>query len=106
MTDIKNIDGDVIYTSASPNDTIKQALHQALRARVNLQYADLQDANLQGANLRWADLREANLQGANLQEADLQGANLMGADLEEADLRGAKIQLGNRIIKLEASSDD
>jgi uncharacterized protein YjbI with pentapeptide repeats len=101
MTDIKNIDGDVIYTSASPNDTIKQALHQALRARVNLQYADLQDANLQGANLRWADLREANLQEADLEEADLRGANL-----EEADLRGAKIQLGNRIIKLEASSDD
>ena len=38
--------------------------------------ANLRGANLQYANLQYADLRGANLQYANLQGADLRGANL------------------------------
>jgi uncharacterized protein YjbI with pentapeptide repeats len=71
MTEIKNTSGEVIFTSASETDTIKQALHQALRARVNLLYADLQDTDLRGA-----DLGESNLQYANLSRANLCCANL------------------------------
>ena len=95
MTDIKNIDGEVIYTSASETDTIKQAVEQAVKAG-----ADLRGADLWNANLRWANLWNANLRGANLWNA-----NLRGADLEGADLRGARIKLGNRTFKLEACDD-
>jgi uncharacterized protein YjbI with pentapeptide repeats len=73
--------------------------------RLDLLFADLRDANLQGADLRYAnlqgaDLRDANLQGAKLQEAVLIRANLQGADLtdaklERADLRGANLQGAN-----------
>ena len=64
----------------------------------DLRKADLRNANLWGADLRDADLRNANLRGANLQDADLRRADLLGADLRNADLdfscwplwRGAK----------------
>lgn len=100
MTDIKNIDGDVIFTSASPDDTIKEALEQAVKAGVSLQRADLEWTDLQGV-----DLRDADLQDTNLNEAKLMGANLRGVDLEGADLRGAKIRMSDRTFKLEACDD-
>ena len=50
MVEIKNIEGEVIFTSEE---------------------ADLQEADLQEANLRWANLRGANLQEANLRGADI-----------------------------------
>lgn len=116
MTEIKNIDGEVIYTSKNPDDTIKQALHQALKARGNLQYADLQDANLRGAdlggiNLKYANLSRADLFRANLRQACLRDAileetnlacaDLQGADLSGVNLRGTTITLGNTAFKLD-----
>lgn len=95
MTDIKNIDGEVIYTSASETDTIKQAVEQAVKAGADLRGADLSDA----------DLRGSDLEGANLRWANLHRADLTGADLRGANLGGAKIKLGNRTFTLEACDD-
>lgn len=131
MTEIKNIFSEVIYTSANDDDTIKQALEQAVKAGVSLHKADLRGADLEGADLWGADLRDADLRdadlggaqltGANLQGADLTGANLWGADLtganlqgvdltganlwgvnlEGADLEGAKITTGSKTFTLD-----
>lgn len=56
-----------------------------------LRVANLKEANLKEANLRGANLRGANLWGANLKEANLWGANLWGANLEGANLQGANL---------------
>ena len=96
--EIKNIDGDVIYTSSKP--TLKEAVEEAVGCKANLYGADLykadlseanlSEADLYGANLCGADLYGANLCGADLREADLSKANLSEANLSEADLYGAK----------------
>lgn len=96
MTEIPNIYGEVIFTSANPDDTFKQALEQSVKAGVSLQGASLQGANLQGANLR----------GADLWRADLWRADLEGADLEGANLHGAKIQIGNKVFTLKEGGTD
>jgi hypothetical protein len=59
---------------------------------LNLQGANLQEADLQGANLSRAYLQGASHFRAYLQEADLQEADLQEADLQEADLQGANLQ--------------
>lgn len=56
---------------------------------VNLSYAKLRNAKLNGAtlysiNLQGADLRDADLRGANLHKSDLRRANLQGAIIDEA----------------------
>ena len=63
--------------------------------------ADLRGANFEGVEIEVADLREANLQGTNFQgaylggaclkEANLQGANLREANLDEAVFRQANL---------------
>jgi len=60
MIEIKNENGDVIYTVDA--DTLSEA---------NLSEANLRGADLRGANLREANLREADLSGADLREANL-----------------------------------
>ena len=92
--EIKNIDGDVIYTSSKP--TLKEAVEEAVGCKAdlcgaNLSKTNLSKADLSKANLYGADLYGANLRGANLYGADLYGANLCGADLREADLREANL---------------
>jgi len=69
---------------------------------INLQWADLTEANLRMAtliyaNLQESDLREAKLQGAYLLYANLQGANLSGAKLQGAYLGGTNLQEANLI---------
>ncbi len=61
-----------------------------------LAYADLTDADLDGANLDSADLRgahlvRAGLVGADLRHTRLDGASLAGADLQGATLAGARL---------------
>jgi len=92
--EIKNIDGDVIYTSSKP--TLKEAVEEAVGCKAdlcgaNLCDADLCKANLCGANLCGADLRDADLRDANLCGANLCKANLCDANLCEADLCGANL---------------
>lgn len=57
----------------------------------NLAYADLRNANLQGADLSFVNLENAILDGANLRNAELVGTNLAGADLYLADLTDANL---------------
>ena len=97
--EIKNIDGDVIYTSSKP--TLKEAVEEAVGckadlcganlSKTNLSKADLSKANLRDANLSKADLREADLRDADLGRADLCEANLYGANLSKANLYGADL---------------
>lgn len=57
----------------------------------NLEGAQLIGAKLPGAFLNNADLQSAIMFRANLERADLEGANLANADLNEANLKGAKV---------------
>ena len=59
--------------------------------RANLSHAILNGADLSGARLCEADLRSADLNWANLSGADLSGANLSGASLNWANLKGATL---------------
>ena len=88
--EIKSIFGNVLFEYTKENNTIKDAIEEAVK-----QGAYLYGADLYGANLRGADLYRANLRGANLYGADLYGADLYGADLRGADLRGADLEGAN-----------
>ena len=70
LIEIKNISGNVIYSS------------EAVSLAACLENAVKDGANLRGANLDGAYLRGANLRGANLDGANLRGANLRGANLD------------------------
>ncbi|MGH2505836.1 MAG: pentapeptide repeat-containing protein [Ktedonobacteraceae bacterium] len=80
----------VIYTSEK--QTMREAVEDAVRAKVSLRSADLRSAYLQGADLRSAYLRSAYLRSADLRSADLRSADLQGADLRSADLQGADLR--------------
>ena len=60
--------------------------------RVNLEGADLRNADLLLAHLINADLRGAEMQGADLFRAEMQGADLRWAEMQGADLSGAEMQ--------------
>ena len=85
--EIKNKQGDVIYTSESK--TIKEAVLEAVNKSANLRSAYLSGAYLSGADLRGAYLRGADLSGAYLSGAYLRGADLRGAYLSGAYLSGS-----------------
>jgi len=68
-----------------------------LHHRIYGKTLDLQFAQLQGANLADVQLQEANLMGANLQKVNLKGAqlqkvNLKGAQLQKANLERVQLQ--------------
>jgi len=90
---IKNIYGDVIFTSQA--ETIKDSLLEAIKSGTNLSGADLSGANLSGADLYGANLSVANLSVANLYGANLSVADLYGADLSVANLYGANLYGAN-----------
>jgi len=74
MTKIKNIYGEVIFTSANRNDTSKESVEQAVEANVSLMKAKLRDANLQ------------KLQGANLHNAKITIGNRVFTLKEETNV--------------------
>ena len=90
------INDGVIFEYETENNTIKDTLEMAVKQGVNLQYANLKDAdlhhtnlegaNLKGANLSIADLSFANLKGANLTDANLTFINLIGANLKNISI--------------------
>ena len=82
--EIKSIFGKVLFALEKENNTIKETLEEAIRNNVNLEYANLMNANLEYANLEYANLENANLMNANLGYANLENANLMNANLENA----------------------
>jgi len=92
--EIKNIYGAVLFTADVPEGTesgliARVALEQAVADGANLDGAYLDGAYLRGANLDGAYLRGAYLDGAYLDGAYLRGANLDGAYLRGANLDGA-----------------
>jgi hypothetical protein len=106
--EIKNISGEVIYTTEA--DSLKVAIEEAVKEGKSLEDAYLSGAylsgaDLRGADLRGADLRGADLYGANLIRADLRGAYLRGADLYGANLRGADL-MGANLIRANLSGAD
>jgi len=75
---------------------------------VDLNFADLRNANLvqfdkNDADLSGTDLRNANLSGANLSGTNLSRAKLQGANLSKVDLSGANLKdaSGVNVKKLE-----
>ena len=62
---------------------------------IDLDWADLSEANLVRADLSGADLWKANLSGADLRHADLRRANLGGANLSRANLSRANLHEAN-----------
>ena len=114
MIEIKNINGDVIYTHegntlscANLNgaklsfadltgaDLTGADLTGADLTDAKLSFADLTGAKLSFANLRSADLTDAKLYSANLRGSHLNAADLTGAKLYDADLNGAKLKGAN-----------
>jgi hypothetical protein len=68
-------------------------------AIVDLENADLSEADLRLDNLSHADLSHADLTGATLSDANLKEADLSGATLLEADLRGAELSGARGVTK-------
>ncbi len=66
--EIKSIFGIVLFTYEKENATIKDAVEQAVKEKVSLNYADLSSADLRLADLRSADLRLANLRSVENKE--------------------------------------
>lgn len=63
--------------------------------KVDLSWANLQEADLSGANFSRANFSVADLSGANFSVADLSGAKLLRANLQEVDLSGANLSGAN-----------
>jgi hypothetical protein len=87
MIEVKNTSGATLWTSQQ--ETVGNAVGEAVHKGVELTMADL----------KGADLRKVNLEGAKLLCADLRGANLLGANLKmaslvNADLTGAQVDVG------------
>ena len=84
----------VIFEGEFPS--IKDAVEEAVRQKVNLSNADLYNAdlynaNLFNANLSNADLSNADLSNSNLSYANLSNANLFNAKLSSANLSNADL---------------
>ncbi len=103
--EIKSIFGKVLFTYTNENATIKDAVEQAVKEKVSLEYADFSSADLSCANLLSANLRSADLRCADLSCADLHSANLRSAKNKETaylpifckwnySVIGDKIQIG------------
>lgn len=78
-------DNEVIYTSDCA--TIREAVEQAVREKIELSFADLQSTDLSNINLP-----SAKLFNAKLSYSTLKNTFLIGADLSFANLKGARIE--------------
>ena len=84
IVEIKHIDGRILFSGEYAS--VKDALLDAIKQKVDISGAYLRSASLCGANLQGA-----KLQGVDLRYADLGGAYLRGVDLSSVDLRDANI---------------
>jgi hypothetical protein len=82
--------GTPIYSDAAAT-TKREAVINAVRAGVRLDYADLSGIDLNGASLNGASLNRASLNGASLNGASLDDASLNRASLNGASLNGASL---------------
>jgi len=89
-----NLDGvdmeeaDINFANLSRASLKKTNLRKAIIS-ANLEYADLKEANMEGAALNIAKLKGAKLIEARLESAMLGGADLTEANLNSANLKGA-----------------
>ena len=100
---IKNrFTGSLIFEYESENNTIKETLLEAVKAKADLYGADLRDANLRDADLYGSNLRCANLYGANLRGAkDIPAIAIAETRVcAEGDIFGYKKCLNGIIVKL------
>ncbi len=88
---LSRFNASILFEFEAEENSLKITLQAAVKARANLDGADLRGADLYGANLYGANLRSANLYGADLRSANLYGANLHGANLDGANLYGANL---------------
>lgn len=98
IINIKNIYGKTIYQCEAR--TFKEAVEKAIKAKIdlsyaNLRFADLSFANLSHINLSFADLSHANLSYADLSYVNLSYANLFNANLSYANLSCANLSYAN-----------
>jgi hypothetical protein len=95
------LNGKVLFAHGQENNSIKITLEAAVKAGVDLSYADLKSAYLGNANLGNAHLNGANLNGAYMGNAYLKSAYLGGTNLGNAYLNGADLSdayLGNTYL--------
>jgi hypothetical protein len=85
VTSIFSIDGKELYSGKE--ETMREALRNAIDSGTDLRNADLRNAYLVKLDLSGVDLSGANLSRANLRGVNLSGANLIGAKLSGADFR-------------------
>ena len=93
--EIKNINGDVLFSHTAENNSIKITVEEAVKKNIRLTLADLEGADLEGADLEGANLRNTSLKKANLAWANLAGACLAVADLTDANLAWADLADAN-----------
>ena len=93
--EIKNINGDVLFSHTAENNSIKITVEEAVKKNIRLTLADLEGADLEGADLEGANLRNTSLKKANLSWANLAGACLAVADLTDANLAWADLADAN-----------
>jgi hypothetical protein len=93
-----NVLGRRLSVPGDPSEVLELQsvdLRFAYLAGANLQGAILGRGNLARANLMDSDLRRAHLRGVNLRDALLAGANLENANLANADLAGSIFRNAN-----------
>jgi hypothetical protein len=89
--DIKNrFTGTILYSSTCP--TLREAVIEAIKRKVNLSGSDLSGSDLRGSDLSGSDLRESNLRGSDLSGSDLRDSDLRGSNLRDSDLRGSNLR--------------
>ena len=64
---------------------------------VQLQFADMKNANLTNADLSNSDLTRADFSGASMYGVNLEGANLFKTNLEGANLKAANMKNCNML---------
>jgi uncharacterized protein YjbI with pentapeptide repeats len=92
---IKSINGNVLFEYEKENNSLRDAVIQAVKKGAILKGAYLKGAYLYGAYLEGAYLSGAILEGAYLKGAYLYGAYLYGANLKGAILEGANLEGAN-----------
>jgi len=88
--EIKSVFGKVLFTYEKESATLKEAVEQAVKEKIDLRYSDLRYSDFSGSDLRYSDLRYSNLSGSNLSGSDLRYSDLRYSNLSGSNLSGAK----------------
>ena len=72
-------------------ESLKHAVLDAVKKKVNLSDCDLSGSNLSGSNLSGSNLSGSNLSGSNLSGSNLSDCDLRGSNLRGSNLRGSNL---------------